>query len=404
MKKKTGVKRSNAVLVINLLVVIVVSCTLRSPISAVGPVLNQIKNALYLDSFQGSLLTSIPLIIFAACSVLVSRFSQQFSISKFLLYAMGILTFGLFIRVSGTASGLFIGSVFIGLGICIGNVVTPGYIKNKFPMKVGLLTGIFAIAMNLTAAFASGYSVSIGEWTALGWRGSLGIWGILSFIALLIVAIDIFSDRTKLKKVSENITVAPTRDISIFKSSQAWAISIFMGAQSLIYYTMIAWLPIVMESYGMSEKQSGWILFAMQMAMLPATFAGPVIANRMKNQRLMIFFVCVPMLVSILMLLFIQSSFIYLSAILMGISVGLAFSLALLFFSLRTKSSQNAIRISGMAQSVGYLIAAFGPSTFGKLHDWSDSWKSSFYFLLFIVVVIFYFGMKAATHKYIEDK
>lgn len=404
MKRKTGIKKNYAIWVINLLVVIIVSCTLRSPISAVGPVLNQIRKALHLDSFQGSLLTSIPLIIFAACSVLVSRFSRQFSISKFLLYAMGILTLGLFIRVSGTTSGLFIGSVFIGLGICIGNVVTPGYIKNKFPERMGLLTGIFAIAMNLTAAFASGYSVSIGEWTALRWRGSLGIWGILSFIALLIVVIDIFSDRTKLKKVSENITVAPTRDISIFKSSQAWAISIFMGAQSLVYYTMIAWLPIVMENYGMTEKQSGWILFAMQMAMLPATFAGPVIANRMKNQRLMIFFVCVPMLVSILMLLFIQSSFIYLSAILMGISVGLAFSLALLFFSLRTKSSQNAIRISGMAQSVGYLIAAFGPSTFGKLHDWSGSWKSSFYFLLFIVVVIFYFGMKAATHKYIEDK
>lgn len=73
------------------------------------------------------------------------------------------------------------------------------------------------------------------------------------------------------------------------------------------------------------------------------------------------------------------------------------------FFSLRTKSSANAIKISGMAQSVGYLIAAFGPAVFGKLHDYDASWKLSFYFLGISVIVMFYFGIKAARRKFVED-
>jgi CP family cyanate transporter-like MFS transporter len=85
------------------------------------------------------------------------------------------------------------------------------------------------------------------------------------------------------------------------------------------------------------------------------------------------------------------------------LSNGLSFSLSILFFSLRTKSSANAIKISGMAQSIGYLIAAFGPAVFGKLHDCDTSWKWSFYFLAFSVILMFYFGMQAARRKFVED-
>ena len=66
--------------------------------------------------------------------------------------------------------------------------------------------------------------------------------------------------------------------------------------------------------------------------------------------------------------------------VIIGISNGLSFSLSILFFSTRTKSSINAVKISGMAQSVGYLIAAFGPPLFGKLHDWDTSEQ----FILFV--------------------
>lgn len=197
MKNEVKRNASYALLVINVLVVILISSNLRSPIVAVSPVLGEVRDALGLDNFQVSLLTSIPLFMFAACSVLVSRFSNTLGISKLLMYSVIILSFGLFLRITGSLWLLFLGSLFIGLGICIGNVVTPGYVKNNFPKQIGLMTGIFAVSMNLTAALASGFSVKIGEWTGLGWRGSLGIWLVIAALGLLVLILELIFNKNE---------------------------------------------------------------------------------------------------------------------------------------------------------------------------------------------------------------
>jgi len=400
MKNKIRKDFSYILLAINVLVLILVSGNLRSPITSVGPVLNQISNSLHLNNLQSSMLTSIPLLMFASCSVLVSKLSHRFSINRFLLYALIVLSFGLFMRVFGSVWTLFMGSVLIGLGVCIGNVITPGYIKNNFPKQIGLMTGVFAVSMNLTAALASGYSVSLGEWTGYGWRGSLGIWLIIALLALFVVVLELFLNKSQLQQKGNS---SAKSDFNMFKSKQAWNISIFMGLQSLVYYSLISWLPAVLGDYGMKGNEPGWILFIIQVAMIPITFIGPIIANKMKNQKAMIVFISVLMLTSILMFAWLKSEWIYVTAVLLGLSNGLSFSLSILFFSLRTKSSANAIKISGMAQSVGYLIAAFGPAIFGNLHDFDSSWKWSFYFLGFLIIIMFYFGMQAARNRFVED-
>ncbi|WP_228433629.1 CynX/NimT family MFS transporter [Chryseobacterium polytrichastri] len=391
---------SYILLIINVLVVVLVSSNLRSPIISVAPVLSDVREALGLDNFQVSMLTSIPLFMFATCSVLVSRFSHKFSISRFLMYSLIILSFGLFLRITGSLWTLFLGSIFIGLGICIGNVVTPGYVKNNFPKQIGLMTGIFAVSMNLTAALASGFSVRIGEWTGFGWRGSLGIWLVIAILGLIVLSLEIIFNK---KNADQTKTALSVSDFNMFKSTQAWSISIFMGLQSLFYYCLMTWLPSLLTDYNMHAESTGWVLFVIQITMIPVAFCCPIIASKMKDQRILIVFICTLMFGSTMMFVWLQSQWIYLNAVIIGISNGLSFSLSILFFSTRTKNSANAIKISGMAQSIGYLIAAFGPPVFGKLHDWDISWKSSFYFLSCAVILMFYFGMKAARNKNVED-
>lgn len=393
-------RKTPGLTLLSILVIVLIASNLRSPITSVGPVLGEISEQLKLNNFLSSMLTSIPLMVFAGLSVLVSRISQRWDITRFLFFALIILSAGLVLRVYGSISTLLLGSVLIGLGICIGNVITPGYIKNNFPKNIGLLTGIFAVSMNLTAALASGYSISIGQWTGMGWQGSLGIWLIITLLACVVIGVELIFNRRKKPPIKVDIV---NSGFAIFKSSQAWNISIFMGLQSVVYYSLISWLPSVLTDYGMVDDEPGWILFIIQMAMLPITFLGPIVANRMKDQKMLILIACVLMLLSILMFAWLKTDYIYVSAILLGLSNGLSFSLCILLFSLRTKSSKNAIKISGMAQSIGYFIAAFGPPIFGKLHDWDGSWQSSFYFVAFVIVFMFYFGLKAGTNKYIED-
>jgi len=384
-----------------ILVVVLVSTNLRSPITAVGPVLGQISEDLQLNSFQSSLLTAIPLFMFASCSVAVSRYSHKLGMHRFLLLGLMALSVGIVLRIWGNMPTLFVGSFLIGLGICVGNVVTPGYIKTNFPKQIGLMTGIFAVAMNLTAAFASGFSLRLGEWTGLGWQGSLGGWVILALLSLIVVSFDALS-RKKAQGITEN-RPATSGIGHIFRSRLAWYISLFMGIQSLIYYSLISWLPKVLVDYGMPAEDTGWLLFLIQIAMIPIMFIGPILAHRMKDQRLMAAAVAIGMFGSIFIFWHYKLQGIYVAAILLGLSNGLSFSLSILFFTLRARSTANAIKISGMAQSVGYLIAAFGPPVFGKLHEIDATWNYSFYFLAGSIVLLLFAGWKAGEDKYVAE-
>lgn len=389
--------------ILSIFVVIFIAGGLRSPMTAVSPVLNEILSEFGLNTLQGSFLTSIPLIVFASCSILISKIGVKKGINTSLIYSLLFLTLGLYLRVYSGVSFLYLGSILIGLGICIGNVITPAYIKKKFPNKVGVMTGVFAVAMNFVAAIASGLSISIGQWTLQGWRGSLGVWTLWAAIALFAISLETGVNRNS-KKQEEEKSVKIKNRFNVFRSKQAWNISVFMGIQSLVYYCLVALLPSFLIDYGMKEAETGIILSVIQLAMLPIMFVSPIVATKMRDQKLMIYLVGLMMFVGIGMLTFLKTEYIYFTAILIGMASGLAFSLAILFFSLKSKTMDGTIKISGKAQSVGYLIAAFGPPVFGVLHDWDMSWKSSFYFLLVMIIVMTIFGLKAARPHYIEDK
>lgn len=389
--------------ILSVIVVILIAGGLRSPMTAVSPVLNEILTEFNLSTLKGSLLTSIPLIVFASCSVLISKIGVKTNINYSLIYSLIFLSLGLYLRVYDGSLFLFFGSFLIGIGICIGNVMTPAYIKKIFPNKVGVMTGVFAVAMNLIAAVASGMSITIGRWTELGWRGSLGIWTFWGILALIAICLETIIGNRNGIVVTKNVEKKKST-FNVFRSKQAWNISVFMGIQSLVYYCLVALLPTVLIDYGMQEAQTGIVLSVIQLAMLPIMFVSPIIATKMKDQKLMIYIVGILMFSGIAMLTIFKAEYIYITATIIGMASGLAFSLSILFFSLKSKTMDGTIKISGKAQSIGYLIAAFGPPIFGLLHDWDISWNSSLYFLLAMIGVMAIFGLRAARPHYIEDK
>ncbi|AWG26380.1 CynX/NimT family MFS transporter [Flavobacterium kingsejongi] len=385
-------------IILSFLGVVLIAANLRAPLTAVGPVLNEIRNALDLSITAAGFLTTIPLFVFACFSILIPKLTQYYTIERILFCALLLLSLGLYTRISGTTTSLFIGSAIVGCAICIGNVLIPAFIKKDFPNATGVMMGIYAVSMNLTAALASGFSISIGKTTTYGWKGSLGIW-----MAVAIVALVLWSPLVFQKKEIKMGTAEPKpMSKSILQSKLAWQISLFMGLQSLMYYCLVAWLPIVLQEWGMPNEDSGWILSYIQMAMLPVTFAGPIIANKMANQKVLVLLVSAAMALSILLLIVFKTDYIYLAAILFGMASGLAFSLSMMFFVLRTKQNETVAKISGMAQSIGYFLAAFGPPIFGKLYELNHNWNYSFYFMFGLLFLMLYVGIQAARNKYID--
>src|SRR5699024_2065401 len=161
-----------------------------------------------------------------------------------------------------------------GLAIAIGNVLIPVIIKLYFPFRIGIVMGFYAVGMNIFGALGSGITVPMMDFRNFGWEGSLQIWA-----ALALLAIVLWLPQLKIKTEKLDIAEQPKEKTPIWKSSLAWQITIFMGLQSLMFYTLITWLPEILAIHGYSASEAGWLLFLMQLALIPITFVVPIVAE-----------------------------------------------------------------------------------------------------------------------------
>ncbi|HLW14094.1 MAG TPA: MFS transporter, partial [Flavobacteriaceae bacterium] len=233
---------------------------------------------------------------------------------------------------------------------------------------------------------------------------SIGIWVVLTIVGIIIWLPQLLSARRKKKATAKETLVdsKPIIKVNLLKSRLAWAVTIYMGLQSLMYYCFTAWLPKVAQDWGMSIEASGWVLAYVQFAQLPTTFVGSILAARMRDQRFLSALTGVLFILGITGILIFKTKYILLWCILLGVASGLAFSLSMLFFVLRTQNTLQAAKLSGMAQSFGYLIAATGPAIFGGIFDLTSSWTLSFVFLMLMSVVLLVAGVIAGKDSWVS--
>ena len=143
-----------------------------------------------------------------------------------------------------------------------------------------------------------------------------------------------------------------------------------MGLQSLGYYVVLTWLPeILQEEVRMSATWAGWMLSLAQVVDIASIFLAPVLAGRRPSQYGVVVAAVTLTGAGALVLLVVADTATALWVVLLGLGQGACFSLALTFFALRAPDSEHAAAQSGMAQPIGYLLAAVGPFLFGVLRD-----------------------------------
>lgn len=391
---KTGSNFTGGLL---LLGIILIAANLRAPLTSVGPLIGTIREDLGISNTLAGLITTLPLIAFALLSPLAPKLARRYGMSRVLFGSLLLLIIGIALRSAWNIGSLLVGTVILGLAISICNVLMPSLIKEKYPLKIGIMIGVYSVAMNLSGAIASGISVPVANQTGLGWKGALGLWGLLALIALICWIPQLGRQQQKPKT-----EMSHEKRTNLWKSSLAWQVTLFMGLQSMLFYVIVSWLPDILKTQGISSDFAGWILSLMQLALLPVTFIVPILAGRMKNQiALMIltalfFFIGIGGLLS-------GNHMVLLWAILIGIGSGCAFSLAMILFGLRTTNAHDAAELSGMSQSVGYLLAALGPILFGYLHDLTNGWNVPLIVLLVITILILIFGVASGRNRLIGE-
>ncbi|WP_214414026.1 MFS transporter [Sphaerisporangium fuscum] len=362
-KRSTG-RSGRALMVWGLLVV---AANLRPSLTGVGPLLDRVQADLGLAPAVAGLVSTLPLLAFAVISPVVPWLAARWGPERLLGGALVVLTLGIAVRWVPTAIGLFAGTMLIGAGIAVGNVMLPSLIKRDFPTRVGMLTSAYATVMGAVAAVASGVAVPMSQVAPGGWHTALGCWIVLASVALVLWLPRLRTSRPAAEAIRGHRLP--------WRSGLAWAVTAFMGLQSLGFYVVVTWSPQVFQDGGASAAEAGWLLFVFQAVAVLTSLAVPAALRWARDQRAVATVSSLVLLAGYLGLL-VAPGWALLWSVVLGLGGGACLVLALAFLSLRARDAAAAGALSAMAQSIGYLLAAAGPVIFGLLHSAGSGWQA----------------------------
>ncbi|EAA9516459.1 CynX/NimT family MFS transporter [Salmonella enterica subsp. salamae] len=376
--------------------ILMIATTLRVTFTGAAPLLETIRTDYGLSTAQTGLLTTLPLLAFALVSPLAAGIARRFGMERSLFAAMLLICAGIALRSLPSAALLFAGTAIIGCGIALGNVLLPGLIKRDFSQHVARLTGAYSLTMGAAAALGSALVVPLAL-HSFGWRGALLMLMLFPLLAFLI-----WLPQWRTTRSANLSSSRALHERGIWRSPLAWQVTLFLGLNSLIYYVIIGWLPTILISHGYSEAQAGSLHGLLQLATAAPGLAIPLILHRFNDQRWIAALVSLLCATGAAGLWFVPGQAV-IWTLLFGFGSGATMILGLTFIGLRASSAHQAAALSGMAQSVGYLLAACGPPVMGKLHDASGSWYLPLSGVTVLAIVMAIFGLYAGRDREIAS-
>lgn len=347
---------------------VLIGASLRGSFTGVAPLIDVIKSSFGLDGFQAGLITAIPVFAFAVISPFAGKISGKYGLELALFLAITLIILGIAIRSAGLMWAFYAGTVVVGAGIAIAQVLLPSLGKRDYPNNVPSITATWVLAAGAGGALASISVIPLSRW--FGWQIAALVLVIFPLSAWLVWLGRLRGRSTVRNEASQGMS----GDIRIWRSLLAWQITAFMACNSIIFYTMVNWLPSILISKGISESLAASLHGEMLLATaIPALFFGPVI-NRMRDQRLIAASTGVLMAVGVAGINYFDG-FMSIWVLCLGFGSGGGILLAWIFMGLRTNDSLEAARLSGMAQCLGYALAAFGPVLAGQCRDLAGGWS-----------------------------
>ncbi|MBW3088423.1 MFS transporter [Bifidobacterium sp. 82T24] len=391
--------------------IFLVALNLRPAIAAVGPVLTGIGEDLGWSESVLGVLGAMPLWAFAAVSPLVRFVTARLGADRTILAALLVLAVGDAARSFGGPAGVWLGTVAVGAGIAAGNVLVPVIAKRDYAGHVSMATGVYSACITTGSAVAGLTAAPLAAMLG-GWRPALAVWAVPPLVVAALWSIRVMrgtasasSDGThesadgpvpvdssaEPMDVGANAVgpvavgsdtaetiVAPIPAVDavpLCRRPMTWYVTLFMGLQSAAFYTMSNWLPSVVTAVGFSGAAAGVHLFVFQSLGILSGLMIPALMWVHGNQICAAVTASVPMVVAGLGWM-LAPGLSLLWSVIGGMGQGAALVVALTLISLRGRTADETVALSGMAQSIGYLLASVGPLAFGTLAELSGGWTA----------------------------
>jgi CP family cyanate transporter-like MFS transporter len=351
--------------------ILLIAVNLRVAFVSVGPLLIEISTDLGWSSSAAGLLTGLPLIAFAAFSPAAPGFARRLGLNRALWGSLLLLAAGTLARSVPVDGAIWGGTALLGVGVAFLNVLLPSLVKRDCPDRISQVTGLYTAVQGAVAAMGAAVVVPVAHATASGWRLSLGVWAGLALIAMAVLAPWVRRENT----ASASAEDPAGRYRSPWKSALGWQVTVFMGLQSMGFFVLMTWLPSIENDQGVPQAVSGIHTSVFLFVGVLASLGAGALLHRCADQRLMALTASL-LAFSAYLGLAVAPQLSLLWSLIGALGGGTTLVIALSLFSLRTVHHDQAAALSGMAQSVGYAVAAAGPVAFGALYDWTEGWTA----------------------------
>jgi CP family cyanate transporter-like MFS transporter len=392
-------KRSRVATVLLVVAIVAVALNQRPAIVAVGSVLRKLQDDTGLGDTLAGVLTAVPVLCFGAFAPVAPWVARRIGLETAVAVSLVLLAAGIALRLLTPVGLLYAGSLLAGAAIALANVLLPAFVKREF-VRPGPVMGVYSSSLNVGAALGAAVTLPLGTALGVDWRGALGLWLVLAAVALALwlpVAGTGHAHRT-----SEPMPEGQG-SWSLLRQPLARQVTAYLGLQSVQFYSVAAWLPTLLADAGVPAGEGGLLLGLANVVGAAGALLAPAQAGRMRTQRPLILVVALAYVIGLggLLLSPTDGTLVWVAAF--GLAQGSGFALALTLIVLRSPTPLVAARLGGVAQCLGYLLAAFGPLVLGALHDLTDGWSWPLVLLLAALVPMTWFGWGAGRNAVLAE-
>jgi CP family cyanate transporter-like MFS transporter len=379
--------------------IVLTGLNLRTAVNSVGPVLQELERGLGISSGLAGLVTTMPVLCFAAIGFAGPLLSARFRDAHVLAGALSTMAAGLVLRAVAGSFWLFlVGTVLAMVGGALGNVLLPGLVKRYFPGRTGLLVGAYGTAMSVGGAIAAVSTAPIAEAAGPeGWRWALGVWVVLAALAAvpwLLIPASAGASR-------EAHVAVRMRDLA--HSPLAWALAVFFGVQAMEAYVLIGWSAQYLRDTGLSAGTAGLLLGLNSIVVIPLSAVVPSLTVRPRLQRPLLLFFMACYVAGWLGLWLSPRSAPWLWMTLLGLGMG-TFPMVLTLLGLRARTPETTAALSTVVQGWGYVLSGVGPLLVGVLRDITGGYTGMFVLVLAGVAGLTVTGLLVTRPRYVDDE
>ncbi len=334
-----------------------------------------------MSNFIVSFLTAIPVLCMGIFALLTGKVSKRWGTEKAIVGCLILIGIATGMRTfADSIFLLLISALCIGTGIALAGPLLSGFIKDKFPTKMGLMIGVYSVGMGIGASLSAGLTIPLQHVFKGSWNMALAFWSVFTIFALIF-----WYPVMKQNKVTK--TQDGKKNILPLKNNKAWLFTIFFGLQAGIFYCVTTWLVPATQSMGVSDQQAVTLMTIFTVVQMICSFVIPTIADYYKNRTLWLSgSLCFVLLGLILMIYPLTMPWI--ASVLMGIGLGGLFPLSLMLPLNEAKTSDDASAWTAMMQSGGYIMGGLIPVLAGIIRDFSQGYQQVFIMMALLGVIL----------------